>query len=171
MSSLMNQLDFSSLLSSSPSQNQNPINEEDLIIRSNYEMAYEIIPESFFKIKMIYIEGQINNQKLRIFVDTGASTSIMTLSKCKQLNLDYLIDNKAKSKASGIGEGNIIGRVHYFELQLNDCILPMGISILENMNCDDFDILLGLDVLTTHGVLIDLVKKQLIFKNYKIPFI
>ena len=41
------------------------------IVDDNYQLAMDTIPESFIPVKMLYINGKINNKDLNIFIDTN----------------------------------------------------------------------------------------------------
>ncbi len=140
------------------------------IIDANYELAYERIPESLFRCNMINIEGLINDKKVTIFVDTGAEHSIIGYDKAKELGIDYLIDKRHNGIARGVGQQEIIGRIHYVELGVNNYLLPLGFSVLKDFNIET-DILLGIDILVSNGINIDFINKCLVFNNIKIPFV
>jgi len=140
------------------------------IIDSNYLLAYERIPESLIKSNLIYIEGYLNDKKITIFIDTGAEFSVFNFDKVKELGLEYLIDTQYKGMAHGVGVQEIIGRIHYLELVIDNYLLPFGVSILKNFDIEA-DLLLGIDSLNSNGINIDFNNKCLIFNGKKIPFI
>ncbi len=150
--------------------NNNQTNELTNIINFNYELAYERIPESLFECNMIYIEGIINNKKIKIFVDTGAQHSIISYNKAKEFGIDYLIDKRFNGMAQGVGQQEIIGRVHYIEVNVDDYMLQLGVSVLKDINIQA-DMLLGIDTLISNNINIDFQNKCLVFHNIKIPFI
>jgi len=152
-----NQLDFSDIINATKKQKA---------IEENYQRAVEEIPESLTTINMLYIPAVINGVHLKLFVDTGAQMSIMPLETAFNLGMEEIIDYKCQGTAQGVGEQEIIGRIHFVELQLNDFLLGCSFSIMAGQN----DIILGLDMLLAHGMKINLEKKCLILSTTEIQF-
>jgi DNA damage-inducible protein 1 len=138
------------------------------IIDDNYALAMDIIPESFIPVKMLYIKCKINNTELDIFIDTGAQVSIMSLSLAKQLGIDYLIDHFCEGKVVGVGTKEIVGKIHYIDIQLENFNLPCSFTIIDN---DNLKIMLGLNTMLSTGCILDLKNKKMIFNNYEIKFL
>ncbi len=138
------------------------------IVDENYQLAMDIIPESFIPVKMLYIKGKINNKELNIFVDTGAQVSIMSLSMAKELGVDYLIDHFCEGQLVGVGTKNMSGKIHYLDIQLDNFNLPCGFTIIDDNN---IKIMLGLNSMLSVGCTIDLKNKKLIFNNYEVKFL
>lgn len=148
-------------------------NTEDLLFRQNivnknYELALDIIPESFIPVNMLYINGKINNKELNIFIDTGAQVSVMSLSLARQLGIDFLIDYFCEGTVVGVGTRNILGKIHYIDIQLGNFNLPCGFTIIDN---DDLNIMLGLNTMLSLGCILDLKSKKMIFNGHEINFI
>ena len=140
-----------------------------LLIQSNYELALNNIPELLFAPDMIYVNGKFNNKPIILFIDTGARTSVMSLDKVKELGLFDYIDYECNGLAVGIGKQEIIGRIHYFEIEIDNFIIPISVDVLNNMP-NGFDILIGLNVLYANGIGIDVKNKNLFFGNNKIKY-
>jgi len=138
------------------------------LINDNYDLAMDVIPESFIPVKMLYIKGKINYKELDIFVDTGAQVSVMSLSLAKQLGIDYLIDHFCEGKLVGIGTKEMIGKIHYIDIQLDNFNLPCSFTIIDN---DNLKIMLGLNTMLSTGCILDLKQKKMIFNNYEIKFL
>jgi len=139
------------------------------IIGESLLLASDNIPESLIPVKrMLFINGKINDKEVKLFVDTGAQMSLISETYSKELDLEYLIDYHHNQKVYGVGSGNIIGRIHYLEIDLGDGVkLPSGFSIIDS---DEMKLILGLDTLLSHGCLIDLFKKTLSFGGFIIKF-
>ena len=127
-------------------------------IKQNYDQAHELIPESFFHIDMLYFLCEINGVPVKAFVDTGAQISIMSKSCATLCGIDDLIDYSYKGTTVGVGEKDILGRIWMIDIDLGDHSLPCSFTIL-----DDFkiDIIFGLNMLISHGCMIDLKNKCL----------
>lgn len=138
------------------------------IIDQNYALAMDIIPESFIPVNMLYIKGKINNTELDIFVDTGAQVSVMSLSLAKQLGISYLIDHFCEGKLVGVGTKNMIGKIHYVDIEFGNFSLPCGFTIIDS---DDLKVIMGLNSMLSIGCTIDLQNKKMLFKNYEIKFL
>jgi len=138
------------------------------IVDDNYQLAMDTIPESFIPVKMLYINGKINNKDLDIFIDTGAQVSVMSLSTAKDLGVDFLIDYFCEGQLVGIGTKNMIGKIHYLDIQLDNFNLPCGFTIIDD---NDIKIMLGLNSMLSLGCMIDLKNKKMIFNNYEIKFL
>lgn len=138
------------------------------IIDENYSLAMDNIPESFIPVNMLYIKGKINNIEQDIFIDTGAQVSVMSLSLAKQLGIDYLIDHFCEGKLVGIGSKNMVGKIHYIDIEFGNFSLPCGFSIIDS---DDLKIILGLNTMLSTGCIIDLKNKKMDFNNYEIKFL
>lgn len=138
------------------------------IIDENYALAMDIIPESFIPVNMLYVRGKINNHDQNIFVDTGAQVSVMSLSLAKELGIDYLIDHFCEGKLVGVGTKNMVGKIHYIDIEFGNFSLPCGFSIIDS---NDLKIILGLNSMLSTGCVIDLQNKKMSFKNCEIKFL
>lgn len=138
-------------------------------IKDNISQAQELIPESFFPVDMLYFNCQINGINLLAFVDTGAQTSVMSKECAELCGIEDLIDYKMKGKAKGVGEKDIVGRIWMVDIDLGGHSLPCSFTILEEF---DTDIIFGLNMLISHGCLIDLKTKCLkIGETTIVPFV
>jgi hypothetical protein len=153
----INSIDFSDIIDS---------NSREQMINDNIQKAIEEIPESLTSVNMLYIPSIIKDKELKLFVDTGAQISVMPLEKAFELGIDNIIDYNYQGMVHGVGKQEIIGKIHYTEIQLNDFLLGCSFTILP----DHEDIILGLDMLLAHGITIDLKKRCLILCNTEIPF-
>ena len=153
----MDEIDFISLLESQ---------EKELKIQKNLEKAIEEIPESLTQVNMLYIPAIINGVHLKLFVDTGAQVSIMPLELSFNLGLEEILDYKCQGMVSGVGQQEIVGKIHFVELQLSDFFVGCSFTVIAEQK----DIILGLDMLIAHSMKIDLQKKCLILSDKEIPF-
>lgn len=140
--------------------------QRELNIQKNIEKAIQEIPESLTQVNMLYIPASINGVDLKLFVDTGAQVSIMPLELSFNLGLEEILDYKTQGIVMGVGKQEIVGKIHYVELQLSDFFVGCSFTVIAEQK----DIILGLDMLTAHNMKIDLEKKCLILSNKKINF-
>lgn len=153
----VNSIDFSDIINAT---------KKDNAIEENMQKALEEIPESLTSVNMLYIPAIINGIELKLFVDTGAQISIMPFEIVCNLGMEEILDYKHQGMVHGVGKQEIIGKIHFAELQLNDFLLGCSFTVLS----DQDDIILGLDMLLAHGMKVDLEKRCLILSNIEIPF-
>ncbi len=144
--------------------------DHDKRIENNYLEAYNHIPESLCTINMLYFKGTINNVLLNIFVDTGAQMTIMSRKTAKKCQLEHLIDTRYEGEARGVGTQKITGKIHLAELLIDDqgLVLPCSFTILDKQ---DIDVIFGLDMLLSHGIILNLKNKTMNISGINIPFI
>ena len=148
--------------------NSEKLDEGEQKIQDNLAQAYNVIPESFFPVNMLYIQGNINGKLLNIFIDTGAQMTIMSQHTVKKCGLEDLVDKKYQGKAVGVGTQKILGKIYYAEIDLNSVVLPCSFTILKQQG---IDIILGLDMLNSHRAEISLAKKTIKFGKVEISFL
>ena len=61
---------------------------------------------------MLYVDATINGTNVKVFVDSGAQTTIMSRSCAARCGLLRLIDVKFAGTAVGVGSAPILGKVH-----------------------------------------------------------
>ena len=139
-------------------------------IDDNFNDAYSQIPESFCKINMLYFKGSINDVPLSIFIDTGAQMTIMSKNIAKLCKLEDLIDKKYTGEAVGVGTQNIIGKIHLAEISIDQygIVIPCSFSILDT---DNIDVIFGLDMLLSHGIILDMKEKNMKINSIIVPFL
>ena len=138
------------------------------IIENNMSQAYDIIPESFFSIDMLYIPIQINGKKFNALVDTGAQISVMSKEIADQAGLTNLIDYKIKGKTYGVGEQDILGKIWMTDIIVGIHAISCPFTILNKF---DIGIIFGLDMLNTHKCIIDVGNKCLKIGDIEVKFI
>jgi len=139
-------------------------------IEKNHAAAYEIIPESFFQVDMLYFQCSINGQNLEAFVDTGAQMSIMSEACAIKCGLNDLIDYRYKGEARGVGSQTILGKIWLVDIDIDnyDKSIPCSFTILKEIH---IDMIFGLDMLSSHRANINLGKRQIEIGDFHIPII
>lgn len=140
-------------------------------IAENLQHAMEHNPEVFTQVHMLYIKCELNGQKLKAFVDSGAQMSILSTDCASKCNLHNLIDKRWNGVASGVGQAKIVGRIHTVPLKFaDDTHLSCSFTILENQSVE---FILGLDMLKRHQMCIDLNQNVLKIHTtgLQIPFL
>ena len=128
------------------------------IITKNYIKAMEIMPELYTKSPSIHIQGSINGNSIKFLVDTGAEISIMNKSIAIACGLEKYIDERYNGKLQGVGSDKILGKVHYTEITFNWGVLPCGFTICSN---NDIIPIIGIDIMNSHGIIINCKTKTL----------
>jgi len=109
-------MDYMKLANSDPNDLEAQKKIEEIIrmknIDENMNMAHEYLPESFGHIHMLFIDLEINKQKIVGLVDTGAQTTIISEDLARKCGLFNLCDTRYSGVAKGVGVSKIIGVIH-----------------------------------------------------------
>lgn len=129
-------------------------------IDENMQLAYDISPESFIPISMLYINIKVNGFPMQAFVDSGAQTTIISPKLAEKCGLSRLIDRRFVGEARGVGSQKIEGKIHSVPIRIGDSAvdIPCSFIVLDTLA----ELLFGLDMLRRHRCIIDLVNDKLI---------
>jgi hypothetical protein len=89
-------------------------------IQENYIMAQEYLPETFSQVHMLYINIEINKNKVVALVDTGAQTTIICESLAKKFGVFNLCDTRFQGIAKGVGTSKILGVIHAAQMKIGE---------------------------------------------------
>lgn len=128
-------------------------------VDENFEVAMETTPEAFGSVIMLYVDMEVNGVPLKVFVDSGAQMTIMSVGCAMKCGLERLIDKRWQGVAKGVGTQKIIGRVHQAPIKVGGSFMPCAITVLEKEQ--DMDFIFGLDMLKRHQCCIDLKENKL----------
>ena len=129
-------------------------------IDENLRQAEEYMSETLFPVHMLFINLEINKQKVVALVDTGAQSTIMSQDLCKKCDLFNLCDTRFSGIAKGVGTSRIIGTVHAAQMKVQGKVLMAKITVIENSS---IGFIFGLDNMRAHRCTIDLKQNGLIF--------
>ncbi|CAF1704329.1 unnamed protein product [Brassica napus] len=122
-------------------------------IDENWEAALEHNPEGFARVIMLYVDMEVNGVPLKAFVDSGAQSTIISKSCAERCGLLRLMDQRYKGIAQGVGETEILGRIHVAPIKIGNNFYPCSFVVLDSPN---MEFLFGLDMLRKHQCTIDL---------------
>lgn len=122
-------------------------------IDENWEAALEHNPEAFARVVMLYVDMEVNGVPLKAFVDSGAQSTIISKSCAERCGLLRLLDQRYKGIAHGVGQSEILGRIHVAPIKIGSIFYPCSFLVLDAPN---MEFLFGLDMLRKHQCIIDL---------------
>lgn len=138
-------------------------------IEENLQLAYDISPELFVPVTMLYIKLKIKGQPVFALVDSGAQTTIILPEIADKCGISHLIDKRYSQKAQGIGITQTKGRIHSVPVSIGDSSLeiPCSFSVIDV----HVGILFGLDMLRRHKCSIDLSRDALVIGDTETKFL
>ncbi|XP_058112943.1 protein DNA-DAMAGE INDUCIBLE 1 isoform X2 [Magnolia sinica] len=122
-------------------------------IDENWAAALEHNPEAFARVVMLYVDMEVNGVPLKAFVDSGAQSTIISKSCAERCGLLRLLDQRYKGIAHGVGQTEILGRIHVAPIKIGNVFYPCSFMVLDSPN---MEFLFGLDMLRKHQCIIDL---------------
>ncbi|PPR90417.1 hypothetical protein GOBAR_AA30270 [Gossypium barbadense] len=123
-------------------------------IDENWAAALEHNPEGFARVVMLYVDMEVNGA----FVDSGAQSTIISKSCAERCGLLRLLDQRYKGIAHGVGQSEILGRIHVAPIKIGNIFFPCSFVVLDSPN---MEFLFGLDMLRKHQCIIDLKENVL----------
>ncbi|KAG8058416.1 hypothetical protein GUJ93_ZPchr0002g25298 [Zizania palustris] len=127
-------------------------------IDENWEAALEHNPEAFARVVMLYVDMEVNGVPLKAFVDSGAQSTIISKSCAERCGLLRLLDQRYRGVAIGVGQSEILGRIHVASIKIGHVFYPCSFTVLDAPN---MEFLFGLDMLRKHQCIIDLKENVL----------
>ncbi|RLN08639.1 DNA damage-inducible protein 1 [Panicum miliaceum] len=122
-------------------------------IDENWEAAIEHNPEAFARVVMLYVDMEVNGVPLKAFVDSGAQSTIISKSCAERCGLLRLLDQRYRGVAVGVGQSEILGRIHVAPIKIGHLFYHCSFTVLDAPN---MEFLFGLDMLRKHQCMIDL---------------
>ncbi|RXH85082.1 hypothetical protein DVH24_041850 [Malus domestica] len=113
-------------------------------IDENWAAALEHNPEAFARVVMLYVDMEVNGIPLKAFVDSGAQSTIISKSCAERCGLLRLLDQRYKGIAHGVGQSEILGRIHVAPIKIGSIFYPCSFMVLDAPN---MEFLFGLDML------------------------
>ncbi|GEQ72698.1 hypothetical protein JCM33374_g6385 [Metschnikowia sp. JCM 33374] len=138
-------------------------------IEENLQLAYDISPESFVPVNLLYIKLRINGHEAYALVDTGAQKTIIHPKLAEKFGISNLIDKRFATMTIGVGTQHSEGVIHSVPVGLSDLNLelPCSFVVLDI----HVGILFGLDMLRRHKCSVELAKDALVIGDKEINFL
>lgn len=122
-------------------------------IDENWEAAIEHNPEAFARVIMLYVDMEVNNVPIKAFVDSGAQMTIISKTCAERCGLLRLLDKRYVGIARGVGQSEIVGRIHVAHIKIGGKFYMCSFTVLDQPN---MEFIFGLDMLRKHQCSIDL---------------
>lgn len=138
-------------------------------IEENLQLAFDISPESFVPVNLLYMKLRINSHDAFALVDTGAQQTVLHPKLAEKFGILSLIDERFASTTIGVGTQRSEGRIHSVPVSLGDLNveLPCSFTILDI----HVGILFGLDMLRRHKCRVDLAEDALVIGDQRVKFL
>lgn len=113
------------------------------------------------RVPMCYVPCVMGNGIcVEMMVDTGAESSVISMSLARELGLANNIDRREQGVAAGVGRAKIVGKIHNAIVTLGQVEFRMEFIVLD---ISDKLLLLGLDQMRKYKCIVNLEKDCLVF--------
>lgn len=120
---------------------------------------------------MLFVNCVLDDNCIDILVDTGASSSAMSMDMVRALGLEHKLNRSVFGDAKGVGTSNIVGVVENVSMRISHIEFRVFFMVIDSqMPC----CILGLDQMRRFKCLLDLDEHVLIFGGHggvKVPFL
>lgn len=169
-------------------------NQQQKVIENLYDTAITNIPEMLTPNTLIFLNGKINENSIKILFDTGANNNCIFKSKIIECGLENIVDTTQSNSITGIhGNKKTYGTIWYTDIELNNnstdkniknddnneenmsTIIGLNFVVVDDENIDKnsnkFDAIIGINFMKSYKVNINFATQIITLNNeIKIKF-
>lgn len=127
-----------------------------------------IYPETFSIADLPLLSVRLNGHSVMGLIDTGAQSSIISQEMAEKCGILYLVDKKWTTKAVGIGEQTVVGRIHNSPFLIGGITLSISLLIIKTFHSNYF--LIGQDFLVRNHCIIECHRGTIHFNSIGTTF-
>lgn len=120
---------------------------------------------------MLFVICELEGRPVEMLIDTGASSSVISLWMVHQLGLTRYLNQEVQGEAAGVGSSKIVGIIENMACKMDAVEFRLYFLVLDG---NDPWLILGLDQMRRFQCTIDLAQNQLIFggrDGVEVPFL
>jgi hypothetical protein len=139
--------------------------------KRNEHLLENGLPTSFGIEHMLFVSCTVEGRKIEMLVDSGASTSAISMKLVKKLKLEKKLDRSICGKATGVGTANIEGILSNVNCRMGHVEFLLYFLVIDT---SDPWLILGLDQMRRFKCLIDIENEKLVFggkDGVAVPFL
>lgn len=118
----------------------------------------------------VYLPCKINGKEVLCLVDTGAEINAIDSSFAVELGIEEYIDTRYSHSIVGVGKSEVLGKIHYLDMEIDGIMYPLSFSVLHLEMKKDHPII-GLPFLMFYKTKLDFNKREITIGGKSINFV